>query len=312
MADNKQVQLVVVGSIGIDTIETPFARRESILGGSASFACAASSFFAPVGMVGVVGTDFPEAHMNLYRKFEIDLEGLQTLEGQTFRWTGVYQKNMDERETICTELNVFAHFSPKLPASYRRAPFLFLANIGPELQLHVLEQAENPAFVAMDTMDLWINTSRDALIEVIRRVDLLTLNESESRHLSGEHFLPAAARKLLALGPRYVLIKKGEHGSILFSRDDTFIVPAYPLESVSDPTGAGDAFAGGFMGSLAAHGKTDTAAIRRAMLYGSVVASFAVEDFSLDRLEGLSRAEIEDRAARFRDMFRVPDERVEA
>ena len=300
------VQLVVVGSIGIDTIETPFARRESILGGSASYACATSAMYTRVGLVGVVGTDFPADYEELYREFRIDLEGLQKTEGETFRWAGVYKENMDDRDTLSTELNVLADFAPILPAQYRKAPFLFLANIGPELQQDVLNQMESPKFVAMDTMDLWINIQRDALVEVIGRVDLLTLNESEARRLSGEHFLPLAAEKLLAMGPRYVLIKKGEHGSMLFSEEGIFVVPAFPLNNVQDPTGAGDAFAGGFMGSLAALGEVNEDSIRTAMVYGSVVASFAVEAFSLDRLQQLDREDVESRVALFRDMLRIP------
>lgn len=302
MTDSESVQLVVVGSIGIDTIETPAERRENILGGSASYACAAASFFAKVGLVGVVGTDFPLEYTNLYRQLGIDIEGLQTMEGHTFRWTGVYEANMDNRRTICTELNVFASFKPDLPPSYRGAPFVFLANISPQLQLHVLSQVRKPRFVAADTMDLWINTAREPLMEVIRRVDALTMNESEARHLSGEHALLKAARSLLALGPKYVVIKKGEHGSILFSKDDVFLMPAFPLEEVRDPTGAGDCFAGGFMGALASVGKVTRAAICRAMMYGNIVASFGVEEFSLDPLAKLNLEQIEERASLFRRM----------
>ncbi len=308
----KEVQLVVVGSIGIDTIETPVERRESILGGSASYACATSAMYSHVGMVGVVGADFPEAYENLYRHFNIDLAGLQKKEGETFRWSGVYKENMDDRDTLSTELNVLAEFAPRLPDRYRKAPFLFLANIGPDLQQEVLDQMEQPKFVAMDTMDLWINIQRDALVKVIGQVDLLTLNESEARRLSGEHFLPIAAERLLAMGPRYVLIKKGEHGSMLFSQDDIFVLPAFPLNNVQDPTGAGDAFAGGFMGSLAALGEVNEDTIRTAMVYGSVVASFAVEAFSLERLKTLTRADIETRANLFRDMMRIPGALVPA
>lgn len=296
--------LVVVGSIGIDTIETPTAKRPNILGGSASYACAAASFFAPVGLVGVVGTDFPQAHLDLYRSLGINLDGLQTVEGKTFQWEGVYEANMDNRRTIRTELNVFADFKPELPASYRKAPYLFLANISPGLQLHVLDQIEKPRFVVADTMDLWINTAKEDLLKVIRRVDLLTLNESEARHFTGKKALLRAARVLLELGPKYVLIKKGEHGSVLFSKDGIFLMPAYPLEDVHDPTGAGDSFAGGFMGALAANGDTGERAIRRAMVYGSVVASFGVEEFSLDRLRTLTVEQIEERAELFRGMMR--------
>ncbi len=303
--DESGIRLVAVGSVAMDTIETPYARRENILGGSASFACAAASFFTRVGMVGVVGRDFPKDYTDLYQRFNIDMEGLKTVEGETFRWSGIYRKNMDERDTLCTDLNVFAEFAPELPESYRRSPCLFLGNIGPDLQMHVLDQADAPEFVALDTMDLWINNAREALCEVIGRVDLLTLNESEARNLSGEHFLPAAALKLMELGPRYVLIKKGEHGTMLYSKEEIFILPAYPLEVVHDPTGAGDAFAGGFMGSLAEAGRTDQDTIRNAILYGSVVASFSVEAFSLERLERITRDDIEKRAEHFRAMIRV-------
>lgn len=302
----KEVQLVVVGSIGIDTIETPFERRESILGGSASYACATAAMYSRVGMVGVVGTDFPAEYEAVYRHFGIDLAGLQKKDGETFRWSGVYKENMDDRETLSTDLNVLAEFSPQLPASYRKAPFLFLANIGPDLQQNVLDQVEHREFVAMDTMDLWINIQRDMLVKVIGQVDLLALNESEARRLSEEHFLPVAAEKLLAMGPRYVLIKKGEHGSMLFSKDGIFVMPAYPLNNVQDPTGAGDAFAGGFMGSLAALGEVNQDSIRTAMVYGSVVASFAVEAFSLERLKNLTKEEVEARAQVFREMMRIP------
>lgn len=297
------VDVVVVGSIGIDTVETPQARRESILGGSASYACAAASFFARVGMVGVVGTDFPRKSRNLYKRFGINTDGLQVVKGETFRWSGVYEENMDNRRTLSTDLNVFASFSPELPESYRNAPFLFLANISPSLQLHVLSQVDRPRFVMLDTMDLWINIARDALTEVIRRVDMLTLNESEARAFTGQHSLVHAARQLLELGPRYVVIKKGEHGSILFTRNSIALLPAFLLEDVSDPTGAGDAFAGGFLGALARGGVVNEKAIRRAMGYGSVVASFGVEDFSLDRLARLKRPELEARFRLFRKML---------
>lgn len=302
-ASKSPVDVVIVGSIGIDTVETPHDRRESILGGSASYACAAASFFSRVGMVGVVGTDFPSAYRRLYKRLGINTDGLQVVPGQTFRWSGVYESNMDNRRTLSTELNVFATFSPELPESYRSAPFLFLANISPSLQLHVLDQVKRPRFVLLDTMDLWINTARDALREVIRRVDMLTLNESEARHFTGQHGLVKAARQLLELGPKYVCIKKGEHGSILFTRRSIALMPAYLLEDVRDPTGAGDTFAGGFLGALARGGTIDEKAIRRAMLYGSVAASFGVEDFSLDRLARLKRPQIEQRVRLFRRML---------
>ncbi len=298
--------LVIVGSVGIDTIETPREKRESILGGSASYACAAASFFVSTGMVGVVGKDFPPAFTRLYRKLGIDTAGLQVVPGETFRWSGVYENNMDNRRTLSTELNVLASFSPELPASYRRAPYLFLANISPELQAHVLDQVKRPRFVLLDTMDLWINVARDALVDVIGRVTMLTLNESEARHLTGEHSLIRAATMLLDWGPRYVCIKKGEHGSVLFSRNGIALMPAFPLEDVQDPTGAGDTFAGGFLGALARSGSITENNIRKAMTYGAVVASFGVEKFSLDRLQKLTMEQIEARATTFRAMGRIP------
>ncbi len=299
------VQLVIVGSVGLDTIETPAAKRTDVLGGSASYACAAASFFTRAGMVGVVGTDFGEDYFGIYRGFGFDLEGLQIREGRTFRWSGVYEANMDNRRTLSTELNVFAEFMPELPRHYRSAPFLFLANIAPALQLRVLDQLRRPRFVAADTMDLWINVALADLKQVIRRIDLLTLNESEARHLTGERALIKAARKLLGWGPKHILIKKGEHGAVLFSRRSTFLMPAYPLEEVHDPTGAGDTFAGGFMGHLAAGGQVNETALRRAMLVGSVVASFNVEAFSLDRLRKLKPRELARRVKEFKAMLRV-------
>ena len=302
---NKENKLLVVGSIGIDTVATPAERREEVLGGSASFACVASSFFVPTAMVGVVGTDFPETFMNMYRKSGIDLKGLQIREGKTFRWSGVYEENMDNRKTLSTELNVFESFSPEIPESYRDIPYLFLGNIQPALQLHVLDQMRKPAFVMVDTMDLWINIAREDLLRVIGRVDLLTVNDSEARLLTKAPTLLHAAEQLLKMGPKFVLIKKGEHGSILFSKEGIFIMPAYLLETVADPTGAGDTFAGAFMGALAELKTTDERSLRKAMLYGSVVASFGVEGFSLDRLERLTREEITVRADQLRAMMTV-------
>lgn len=300
------IEVVVVGSVGLDTIETPSHRREDVLGGSASYACAAASFFSRVGMVGVVGTDFPAGCREAYDRFKIDCTGLQVVSGETFRWSGVYEQNMDHRRTLHTALNVFADFTPVLPESYRRAPFFFLANINPELQLHVLEQADEPRFVIVDTMDLWIETARDALTAVIEQVDMLTLNESEARHYTGKHNLISAASALLDRGPHYVLIKKGEHGALLFSRLSTFIVPAFPLETVVDPTGAGDTFAGGMMGALASLDDLGENALRQSMVYGTVTASFGVEAFSLDRLRSLDRAAIEERVGWLRQMVHIP------
>jgi sugar/nucleoside kinase (ribokinase family) len=305
MTRTDRPDVVVVGSVGIDDIETPRAKRRNLLGGSASYACAAASFFRPTGMVGVVGTDFPARHRATYRRFGIDLAGLQVAGGRTFRWGGVYAENMNERRTLFTELNVFAGFSPELPPHFRAAPFLFLANIQPALQAHVLSQVRRPRFILLDTMDLWINTAKADLLKVIRRVDMLTVNESEAQRLAGEHNVVRAARKLLKLGPRYVAIKRGEYGSLLFHAGGMAIVPAYPLEKVADPTGAGDTFAGAFLGALARGGKTGPDALRAAMTYGSVVASFGVEDFSLGRLARCRPAEIEARARALRAMGAV-------
>lgn len=298
-------RLVIVGSIGIDHIETPKEKRENLLGGSASYACAAASFFTPPGMVGVVGDDFPQHFLELYRQFSVDLAGLQRREGQTFAWRGVYEENMDNRRTLETVLGVFETFQPDLPEAYVEAPYVFLGNMAPELQLHVLAQMNRPAFVLADTMDLWINIAREKLVEVIGRVHMLTLNESEARLLTGAHNLLEAAGQLLEMGPQYVLIKKGEHGSLLIGRDGLYIQPAFPLPSVADPTGAGDTFAGAVMGWLAEQGVHDEAAIRRAMVHGSVVASFGVEAFSLDRLAGLTRDEVNRRVDALLAMTRV-------
>ena len=299
------IQLTIVGSIGIDTIETPQEKRADILGGSVSYACAAASFFTQSGMVGVVGTDFPQRFRDIWTRMNIDLSGLQTLEGQTFRWSGVYEENMDHRRTLSTELNVFENFTPELPQPYRDAPYLFLGNIHPALQLHVLDQVDSPKFVLIDTMDLWINIAKESLSEVISRCDMLTLNESEAQLFTGEQQLLKAAKALLELGPTYVLIKKGGNGSMLYSREGLFLLHAYPLDTLTDPTGAGDSFAGGLMGALAASGKTDLPSIREAMLYGSVVASFGVEAFSLDRFETLDRDQVEARVDAFKSMCRV-------
>ena len=299
------VDLTIVGSIGIDTIETPAEKREEILGGSVSYACAAASFFTHTGMVGVVGTDFPPEFREIWTDMKIDLDGLQTVEGKTFRWSGVYEENMDHRRTLSTDLNVFENFSPELPEAYREAPYLFLGNIHPALQLHVLEQVRDPKFILIDTMDLWINIDRPDLEKVIGKCNMLTLNESEAQLFTGELTLSKAAHKLLDLGPEYVLIKKGGNGSMLFTRDDVFLLHAYPLDTFKDPTGAGDTFAGGFMGVLAASGKTDKEAIRNAMVYGSIAASFGVEEFSLERLACLDRNQIEERVSEFKEMCRL-------
>jgi len=300
-----RVRMVAVGSIGLDTIETPLERRVEILGGSLSYACAAASFFTKVGMVGVVGTDFPCRYVNMYKRFGIDLAGLRHEQGKTFRWSGVYEADMINRRTLSTDLNVFASFMPELPGDYRQVPFVMLGNISPALQLHVLDQVEKPLFVLADTMDLWIRTQRKDLMRVIRRATMLTLNDSEARQLTGVHNLRQCAKHILEMGPSYVVIKKGEHGAMLFSRKGIFLVPAYPLETVVDPTGAGDSFAGGFMGMLAQGGKVNDASVRESLVAGAVVASFGVEAFSLEKLEGLTRGRIMARTRELDRMVRV-------
>ncbi|MFH1477992.1 MAG: PfkB family carbohydrate kinase [Verrucomicrobiota bacterium] len=298
------VSLIVVGSIALDTIKTPAAARRNILGGSVSYACAAASFFARAGLVGVVGRDFPARYRAVFDKFHIDQRGLQAADGKTFRWSGVYERNLNNRRTLSTDLNVFADFTPDLPPAYRASPFLFLANIAPELQLRVLAQMCAPRFVAADTMDLWLKTARRALLKVIRRVDMLLINDSEARELTGEEHLVQAARRVLAMGPRYVVIKKGEHGSLLFSKHGLALVPAYPVDEVHDPTGAGDAFAGGLIGVLARTRRITPGTVRRAMVYGACVASFAVESFGLEKLQTIRRADIETRVRQFLRMIR--------
>lgn len=298
-------RLVIVGSIGIDHIETPSEKRPNLLGGSVSYACAAASFSHAPGMVGVVGDDFPEEFLDLYRSFDVDLTGLQRAEGQTFSWSGVYEENMDNRRTLDTVLGVFETFEPTLPESYKSAPFVFLGNMHPGLQLHVLDQITDPKFVLADTMDLWINITPDELVEVVKRVDMLTLNESEARLFTNTHNLIDAARRLLEMGPDHVLIKKGEHGSMLFGKEGTYIQPAVPLAEVTDPTGAGDSFAGALMGFLTEQDACGHHDIRRAMVHGSVVASYGVEAFSLDGLRGISDDHIDTRTRDLLSMMHV-------
>ncbi|MDD5706407.1 MAG: PfkB family carbohydrate kinase [Kiritimatiellae bacterium] len=301
-SQDQAIRLWIVGSIGIDTIATRDARRENLLGGSVTFACAAASFFTKVGAVGVVGSDFPAAFLERYRRFGIDLSGLQQAAGKTFHWEGVYDDDMINRRTVKTELGVFERFTPELPESYRDAPYVLLGNISPELQLHVLEQARGARFVATDTMDLWINIARPALLKVLARTNLLTLNDGEARLLTGCFNLRACAEALLKMGPEYIVIKKGEHGALLFTRDGIAIIPAYPVKAVCDPTGAGDCYAGAFMGWLAKSGRVNLSTLRQALLHGSAVAAFGVEDFSMARLESLADAEIEARVAELRAM----------
>ena len=296
--------VLVVGSIALDTVKTPIAEHADLLGGSASYAAVAASFFSPVNLVGVVGSDFPEEHIAYFAERRMDLGGLQRAAGKTFRWSGEYMWDLNTRETRSVELNVFEQFTPMLPEGYRATPYVLLANIGPNLQNHVLDQMTRPLFVIADTMDLWINIARDELLRLMKRVDLLILNDSEARQLTAETSLVKAGGRIRALGPKYVVIKKGEHGSLLFGPDQFFSCGAYPLEDIHDPTGAGDTFAGGFAGYLAAQDGNEPSweQLRKAVVYGSVLASFNVEAFSLERLRTISQNDIEDRYRMFRLM----------
>lgn len=299
--------LLVVGTVNLDSVKTPFGQVEEVLGGSASFFAAAASYFAPVRMVGVVGEDFPKEHLEFFRSRPIDVSGLQTLPGKTFRWRGEYGYDLNEAKTLATELNVLAQFRPILPASHTDSPFVFLANIDPDIQREVLYQMPAPTLVAMDTMNFWIEGKREALLKTLGEVDVLAINEAEARQLTQEPNLVKAARAILSFGPRVVAIKRGEYGAMLFTNSRFFFVPAYPLESVFDPTGAGDTFAGGFMGYLAKVGEVNEAHLRRALVYGSVMASFTVEQFSLNRLRTLTLEEIDQRFLSFQEMVEIKE-----
>src|SRR5580692_11118691 len=271
------MSVLIVGSTALDSIKTPKAENPRLLGGSASHAAVAASFFSPVKMVGVVGEDFPEKYLQLYRRHKINLDGLQILPGKTFHWSGEYEANMNNRRTLLTELGVFETFTPTLPKSHQDASFVLLANIAPALQHHVLDQMRKPKFVVADTMDLWLNIALNDLLKLLPRLDGFVLNDSEAHQLTQEDNVFNALKKIHALGPRYVIIKKGSHGSILSGPKGFFICPAYPLHKVVDPTGAGDSFVGGMMGYLATAKGAIDANIRRAMVYGSVTASFCCE-----------------------------------
>src|SRR6266446_268675 len=298
------MSVLVVGSIALDTVKTPVEEHSDLLGGSASYAAAAASFFSPVKLVGVVGNDFPDSEFEFWKSRKIDSEGVERVNGKTFRWSGEYSWDLNTRETRSIALNVFDNFKPALPDAYRQTDFVLLANIAPTLQAHVLNQMKQPRFVVADTMDLWIETTRADLDALLPRVDLLILNDSEAREMTKETSLIKAGRAIRKMGPRYVAVEKGEHGALLFGQDDFFSCGAYPLEDIHDPTGAGDTFAGGVAGYLAGvcGSEVDFAQLRKAMIYGSVLASFNVEAFSLDRLRSLTSEEIEDRYQMFRLM----------
>jgi sugar/nucleoside kinase (ribokinase family) len=294
----------VVGSVALDDVETPGGSAKDVLGGACSYFSVGASFFAPVNLVGVVGKDFPEADRRFLVERGINIEGLEETDGDTFRWSGRYHENMNIRDTLDLKLNVFESFQPKLPASYRGSEFVFLANIQPTLQADVLSQLIKPEYVGADTMDHWINSAPKELMALLAQVDLLSINDSEACLLAGESNVVRAARKILAMGPRHLIVKRGEYGALQFSEKEIFAVPAFPLEHVVDPTGAGDSFAGGLFGSLAADGEVTSRSLRRAIVNGTVVASFTVEDFGLNRLRTLEREDVD---ARYRQFMAITD-----
>ena len=296
------MSILVVGSVAFDSVKTPFGEVEDVLGGSASYFSIAASFFSPVRLVAVVGEDFPPQHLKLFHDFSVDTQGLQKVSGKTFRWRGEYGFALNEARTLETQLNVFEAFSPEIPEGYRDSKYVFLGNIDPELQRKVLEQVNKPEFVACDTMNFWITTKPAELKETLALVDILIINDSEARMLAGQANLTKAARNISSWGPRIVVVKKGEYGVAMFTDGSIFGAPAFPLEEVFDPTGAGDSFAGGFVGYLAKAGRLDDEHLRKAVVYGSVMASFDVEEFSLNRLKKLKLPEIHERYRQFKEL----------
>ena len=296
------MSLVVVGSMALDTVRTPFGEVEEVLGGAATFFSLAASLYTKVQVVAVVGEDFPEEHLDLLRRHDVDVSGVQRRPGRTFRWAGEYTYDLNTAHTLDTQLGVFADFHPAVPEHYRDAEFVFCANIDPTLQVEVLRQMRKPRLRALDSMNFWIESKREQLTEAMSQVDVVLLNEGEVRQYAETHNLFVAARRVLDLGPTALVAKKGENGAVLISPSGVFVAPAFPLESVLDPTGAGDSFAGGFIGYLASAGRVSLATIKRAMIHGSTVASFAVEDFSVDRLVRLTPAELQERFEQFREL----------
>jgi sugar/nucleoside kinase (ribokinase family) len=302
------MSVLVVGSVALDSVETPFGKADDVLGGSANFFSASASHLTKVSVVGVVGSDYPIEKLEPLRKRGVDYSGLEKAEGDSFRWRGRYRHDLNSAETLETHLGVFSRFSPKIPDALRSIPYLFLGNIDPRLQLDVLKQVKKPKLIACDTMNFWIQSRRPELLELLGRVDLVTLNDAEARQLTEKANLVQAAQWIMGLGPRHVIIKKGEHGAFMFTANSIFFAPAYPLESVFDPTGAGDAFAGGFIGYLAATDDLSEANMRRAVIFGSVMGSFAVEKFSIERLMTVTRAEIDQRMREMRRLVAFEEE----
>jgi len=300
-------KLLVVGSVALDTVKTPFGEGVEILGGSATYFSTSASFFTSVALIAVVGDDFPSQHVAFLKSRGIDVTGLERRPGATFRWKGEYSHQLNEAQTLETHLNVFETFRPKIPEAYRSPDVLFLGNIDPELQFDVLQKVERPAFVACDTMNFWINGKRDALWKVLERVDALIINDGEARALGQNPNLLKVAKLVLSRGPKYLIVKRGEYGVLMFHDQQIFGAPAYPLEDVRDPTGAGDTFAGGFLGHLAATGNRSPEAMKQAIIFGSVMASFTVEAFSLDRLRVLDYKEIQSRYREFKRLTHFED-----
>jgi sugar/nucleoside kinase (ribokinase family) len=300
--------VLVVGSVALDSVETPFGRADQVIGGSGTFFSASACHLSPVQLVGVVGDDYPMAQLEPLKARGVDMAGLEQAAGESFRWRGRYRHDLNSAETLETRLGVFSHFSPKIPPQFKSAPFVFLANIDPRLQLDVLKQVNKPKLVACDTMNFWIESRRPDIVELIKHVDLITLNDGEARQLTDCANLVKAARWIMQRGPSMVIIKKGEHGAFLFKEKSIFFAPAYPLEEVFDPTGAGDSFAGGFMGYLARTGDLSDANLRRAVVYGSAMGSFAVEKFSVQRLLEITPADIASRVAEFKRLVAFEEE----
>ncbi len=296
------MEILVVGSVALDSVETPYGKVEEAVGGSATFFSSSASYFAPVNLVGVVGEDYPMHEIDFLKQRGVDFTGLQVVPGKTFRWAGIYDYNLNDRKTLYTHLNVFSDFKPVIPEKYKHSSYVFLGNIAPELQYSVLEQVPAPRMVILDTMNFWISGSLESLKKVLKRVDIFLLNDSEARELSGHGNLIKAAKSIFQMGPKTIIIKKGEHGAALLTPDTTFFVPAYPIEDVYDPTGAGDTFAGGFVGYLARTDDVSADNLRRAVVYGSAMASFSVEDFSIRALKNLTPERIRERVQSFRDI----------
>jgi cytidine kinase len=298
--------LLVVGTVALDSVITPTATRERILGGSATYFSYAASYFTPVKLVGVVGEDWPDEHTQLLKSRNIDTAGLTIVQGKkTFYWRGKYMPNMNDRETLEVHLNVFGEFDPLLPENFRDAPYIFLANGAPTIQMKTLSQCRKPKLVMADTMDLWIKETHDELLQLLKKIDGLVLNDSEAKLLTQEENLVKAGQRVLAMGPKFVILKKGEHGAMFFSKDDAFVLPAYPTDNVVDPTGAGDSFAGGIMGYLAHKDELTPARLKEAIAYGTLVASYNVEDFSLDRMKQIERKHLDERFASYKKMLAI-------